>query len=81
MTTRTVNVHGEEIVVTTTKPFEQQQYKSHSDWRLRAISATNLHLRANHIYVNYDEVNQNGITYVLPKNILKKFISISDLKI
>jgi pre-mRNA-processing factor 8 len=39
-----------------------------------------LHLRNSHIFVNSDEAKQTGFTYVLPKNILKKFISIADLK-
>jgi pre-mRNA-processing factor 8 len=79
-TTRTVNVHGEETYVTTTSQYEQQTFSSRTDWRVRAISATNLHLRTNHIYVNSDDIREGGITYVLPKNVLKKFINISDLR-
>ena len=79
-TTRTVNVHGEETYVTTTSQYEQQTFSSRTDWRVRAISATNLHLRTNHIYVNSDDIRESGITYVLPKNVLKKFINISDLR-
>jgi len=73
-------VHGEEMVVTTTKQYEQQAFRSHTYWRVRAISATNLHLRTNHIYVNSDDLKETGYTYVLPKNILKKFITIADLR-
>ncbi len=47
---------------------------------MRAISATNLHLRTGHIFVNSDDVKESGYTYVLPKNVLKKFITISDLR-
>jgi len=47
---------------------------------MRAISATNMHLRTNHIYVNSDDLKEIGYTYVLPKNILKRFIAISDLR-
>merc|ERR1719198_2496440 len=79
-TTRTVNVHGEETYVTTTSQYEQNTFSSRTDWRVRAISATNLHLRTNHIYVNSDDIREGGITYVLPKNVLKKFINISDLR-
>ena len=46
-----------------------------------AISATSLYLRTNHIYVNSDDIKETGYTYVLPKNILKRFIWISDLRI
>ena len=54
---------------------------SKTDWRMRAISATTLHLRTNHIYVNSEDIKESGYTYVLPKNILKKFICIGDLRI
>ena len=48
--------------------------------QVRAISATNLHLRTNHIYVSSDDIKETGYTYILPKNILKKFVMISDLR-
>jgi len=79
-TTRTVNVHGEETFTTTTSQYEQQTFSSKTDWRVRAISATNLHLRTSHIYVNSDDIKESGFTYVLPKNVLKKFICIGDLR-
>ena len=79
-TTRTVNKHGDEIIVTTTSNYERQTFSSKTEWRVRAISATNLHLRTNHIYVSSDDIKETGYTYILPKNILKKFIVISDLR-
>lgn len=49
--------------------------------RVRAISSTNLHLRTNHIYVSSDDVKESTTyTYILPYNVLKKFIVISDLR-
>ena len=39
-----------------------------------------MHLRTNHIYVNSDDLKEIGYTYVLPKNVLKRFICISDLR-
>ena len=48
--------------------------------QVRAISATNLHLRTNHIYVSSDDIKETGFTYILPKNVLKKFVMISDLR-
>ena len=78
VTTKTTNVHGEEMVITTTSQYEQQTYASKTDWRVRAISASNLHLRVNHVYVNSDDISDSGYTYVLPKNVLKKFITIAD---
>jgi len=80
VTTRTQNVHGDEMIVTTYSNYEQKTFSSKTDWRVRAISATNLHLRTNHIYVSSDDVDETALTYVLPKNILKKFITISDLR-
>lgn len=47
-------------------------------------------MRTNNIWINTDDIkdnikdnNSNNInyTYIIPKNILKKFITISDLKI
>merc|ERR1711881_485119 len=74
ITTKTTNVHGEEMAVTTGSPYEQQTFASRTEWRVRAISATALHLRTNHIYVNSEEIRESGFTYVMPKNILKTFI-------
>merc|ERR1711998_98289 len=80
VTTRTTNVHGEELIVTTTSQYEQQTFSSKTDWRVRAISASNLHLRTSHIYVSSDDCTESGYTYILPKNVLKKFITIADLR-
>ena len=43
-------------------------------------SAANLHLRVNQLYVNSDDISDSGYTYVMPKNLLKKFICIADLR-
>ncbi|ETO20865.1 hypothetical protein RFI_16345, partial [Reticulomyxa filosa] len=80
VSTKTTNKHGETMVITTTTQFEQKTFSSRTDWRIRAISASNLHMRTNHIYVNSDDILETGLTYVLPKNILRKFICISDLR-
>merc|ERR1719262_2212581 len=52
VTTKTANVHGDDMIVTTGTPYEQQTFASKTEWRVRAISATSLHLRTQHIYVN-----------------------------
>jgi len=80
VTSKTQNVHGDNMVVTTTTQYEQQAFSTRTDWRVRAISATNLYLRTNHIYVSSEEVSEDGITYVLPKKMLSKFITIADLR-
>lgn len=80
VTVKTTNIHGQEIIVNVTTPYAQKQFQSKTDWRIRAISASNLYLRCNHIYVNNDDIIESGYTYILPKNILKKFICIADLR-
>jgi pre-mRNA-processing factor 8 len=80
-TTATTNVHGDEMLTTTTSNYEQTSFQSKTDWRIRAISSTNLHLRTKQIYVATDDISEQGFTYVLPKNVLKKFITISDLRV
>merc|ERR1711981_639891 len=80
VTTRTTNVHGDEVIVTTTSQYEQKMFSSKTDWRVRAISATNLHVRTNHIYVSSDDIKESGFTYIMPKNVLKKFIMVADLR-
>ena len=79
-TTHTVNVHGDEIIVSTLSNYETQTFSAKTEWRIRAISATNLHLSTNHIYVSSDDIKETGFTYILPNNILKKFIIASDLR-
>jgi pre-mRNA-processing factor 8 len=79
-TTRTVNKHGDESISSTTSNYETQTFSSKTEWRVRAISATNLHLCTNHIYVSSDDIKETGYTYILPKNVLKKFFPISDLR-
>ena len=78
-TTRTVNVHGDEIIVSTVSNSETQTFSSKTEWHIRTISPTNLHLRTNHIYVSPDDIKETGFTHILPKSILKKFIIASDL--
>merc|ERR1711963_850877 len=75
-----VNNDRTKIITTTTSNYERSTFASKTEWRVRAISATNLHLRTNHIYVSSDDIKEAGYTYILPKNILKKFVMISDLR-
>lgn len=80
--TKTSNVHGDEMVVVTTSNYEQQAFVSKTEWRSRAISATNLHLRAKNTYVDSDEIQEDSrYTFIFPENLLKKFIQISDLRV
>jgi pre-mRNA-processing factor 8 len=84
-TTKSTNVAGDEIVVTTTSAYEQAVFNSRTDWRVRAISAANLHLRTAHLFVASDVASiglggEGAFTYVLPKNVLRKFIVAADLR-
>ncbi|KAK0637366.1 NUC071 domain-containing protein [Bombardia bombarda] len=81
VTTKTQNVHGEEIIVTTTSQFEQQTFASKTEWRTRAIATSNLRTRSNNMYVSPVDSDVDDITYVIPKNILKRFITIADLRV
>ncbi|KAH7038072.1 LOW QUALITY PROTEIN: uncharacterized protein B0I36DRAFT_315435, partial [Microdochium trichocladiopsis] len=81
VTTKTQNVHGEEIIVTTTSQFEQQTFASKTEWRTRAIATSNLRTRSNNIYVSSVDNNVEDVTYVMPNNVLKKFITIADLRV
>ncbi|EKX72952.1 pre-mRNA splicing factor prp8 family member protein [Theileria equi strain WA] len=77
VTTRTVNVHGEEIIVTTQSPHEQKVFASKTDWRSRCLASGSLHLRYKHMYVSNI---QSADTLVIPKNLLKMLLSVSDLR-
>lgn len=57
-------------------------FSSKSDWRVRAISATHLPLRLQHIYVSNDDVKDDAssFTYVIPKNVLRAFVISADLR-
>ncbi|KOS16755.1 Pre-mRNA-processing-splicing factor 8 [Escovopsis weberi] len=81
VTTKTQNVHGEDIIVTTTSQFEQQTFASKTEWRTRAIATSNLRTRAKNVYVSSMDNDLDDITYVMPNNILKKFITIADLRV
>jgi len=78
--TKTTNKHGEELIITSGSPYEQSTFASKTEWRVRAISATSLHMRTNHIFVNTEDIKESGFTYVMPKNALKTFICSADLR-
>jgi hypothetical protein len=37
VTTKTQNVHGDELIVTTTSPYEAEVFASRADWRVSAV--------------------------------------------
>ncbi|CAG8099804.1 unnamed protein product [Penicillium olsonii] len=81
VTTKTQNARGEDIIVTTTSQYEQQSFASKTEWRTRAIATSNLRTRSNNIYVSSDDIRDEGFTYIMPKNVLKRFITIADLRV
>ncbi|KAE8145587.1 NUC071 domain-containing protein [Aspergillus avenaceus] len=81
VTTKTQNVRGEELIVTTTSQYEQQSFASKTEWRTRAIATSNLRTRSNNIYISSDDIRDEGYTYIMPKNVLKRFITIADLRV
>lgn len=81
MKTKTLNAQGEEIVVVTSSNYENQTFTSKNEWRENAVANSLLYLRLKNIYISSDEFIEEKNIYVLPKNILQKFIEISDVKI
>jgi pre-mRNA-processing factor 8 len=83
VTTKTQNVHGEDMIVTTTSQYEQQTFASKTEWRTRAIATSNLRTRANNIYISSDDIleDEQHYTYIVPKNLLKRFITSADLRV
>lgn len=76
----TTNKLGDRAIITTTTAYEQQVFSSKTDWRIRAISATNIPLRLQHVYVTNDDVKDDLPTFVLAKNIMKSFVCAADLR-
>lgn len=77
---KTRNAHGEEIVAHVSSNYEQQSFTSKTEWRKLAISASLLHMRTKNIYVASDDFVEEKTTYIMPNNVLRKFIQISDTR-
>merc|ERR1712230_131388 len=61
---------------------EQQHFASKTEWRTRAIATSNLRTRANNIYISSEDIKEDDhFTYIMPKNVLKRFITIADLRV
>ncbi|SCU81555.1 LAME_0B07646g1_1 [Lachancea meyersii CBS 8951] len=74
------NAQGEEIMVVTSTNYENQAFNSNNEWRQRAISNSLLYMRLRTIYLSSEEFVEEKNVYILPKNLLKKFVEISDSK-
>ncbi|KJP88372.1 pre-mRNA-processing-splicing factor 8 [Plasmodium fragile] len=96
-TSKTTTKHGTEMIVSTLSPHEQQTFTTKTDWKIRYLANNSLLFRTKNIYVNNSALKSvtqeggnsgmntissiNDYTYVIAKNLLEKFICISDLKI
>jgi pre-mRNA-processing factor 8 len=82
LTVRTTDIHGNEIFTTTQSIYEQEVFASKTEWRTRAIATSNLYVKTKHIFVNTQDIrDDDNITYIMPKNILKRFITIADTRL
>ena len=81
MKTKGTNAQGEEIVVVTSANYENQSFTSKSEWRKDAIANTLLYLRLKNIYVASENFVEEKNIYVLPNNLLRKFVEISDVRV
>jgi pre-mRNA-processing factor 8 len=41
----------------------------------------NMQMRVNNVWVSNDDTAAGGVAYIMPKNLLKKFVCIADLKV
>ena len=79
-TTRSTNIHGEEIITTTQTNYESAAFAARSDWRQRAVNSETLLRRTEHMRTDTRDLGEEGITYVIPKNVLRRFVAISDVR-
>ena len=76
VTTRTTNIHGDEIITTTTSNYEMAQFASKTDWRQRALASGHLISMLNLI-----SSSGSGQSMFIPRNIIDTLLMISDQRI
>ncbi|QGN13893.1 pre-mRNA-splicing factor 8 [Kluyveromyces marxianus] len=81
MKIKTVNAQGEEITVVSSSNYETKTFSSKNEWRTSAISNSLLHLKLKNIFVAAEDFVDNKDVFVFPRNLLKKFVTISDVNI
>jgi hypothetical protein len=57
VTVQTVNQQSQKITTTTTSEYEQKQFRSYIDWRLRVLSANSLLMRTKYIWTNSEDTS------------------------
>lgn len=80
LTTTSQNVHGEQITVVTTSNYESESFMSKSSWRARMLATSSLHERSKHLYVDSADLDENQLTFVIPKNLVEGLIQVSDVR-
>ncbi|GKT95624.1 pre-mRNA-splicing factor SPP42 [Colletotrichum tofieldiae] len=76
-----LNDYGKKNNVNVSSLTSSETFASKTEWRTRAIATSNLRTKANNIYVSSVDNDLDDVTYVMPNNILKRFITISDLRV
>ncbi|KAM3159448.1 MPN domain-containing protein [Lachancea thermotolerans] len=80
MKIKSTNAQGEEIMVVTSTNYETQTFSTKNEWRKRAIANSLLYMRLKTIYLASDDFVEEKDVFILPKNLLKRFVEISDTK-
>lgn len=83
LTVRTTNVHGDEILVNVATPYENKAFASRAEWRSAALAASNLHMRTGNLFVSASDTEttaEDACAYVVPRNLLRRFIATADLR-
>ena len=79
--TLTTSTGGDQIVTVTTTNAEQEEFSSKSNWRARALQVGSLHKRAQKVYIESgDLADSDCYAYIVPKNVLSKFVERSDTR-
>lgn len=89
VTTKGVNVHGDEIITTTTTNYESESFTSKADWRSRALASMNLYLRCQEFHLHHHHHSEDGLDSIsdhhhhisIPRSILKKFVLLGDSRV
>ncbi|EAY02411.1 pre-mRNA processing 8 protein homolog PRP8 [Trichomonas vaginalis G3] len=77
VTTATRDADGNQHIIQTFSQYEQQQFKSKSDWRSRALTSRGLVMRANTLMIPPPVVKPK-LELIIPENIYRRFVEISD---
>ncbi|CAN3368761.1 pre-mRNA-splicing factor 8 [Diutina catenulata] len=78
----TTNLHGEKIVTITTSNYESSNFSSQNEWRSRMMASNALHLRSKNIFLaNSINPSNDSMIFVVPRSLLKTFISICDTRV